>query len=70
MALFTGPQIREYNIRVLRIALRAHVNHKIRMHRNLTPTRMLMLASNATGKTYKGRAYAEALRDLDQLLGD
>jgi hypothetical protein len=66
MHMITEPtQIREYNIRVLIRALGAYDKHKMQFNRNLSPARMLKMASTVTGKAYKRGAYRTAIADLE-----
>jgi len=49
-------------------ACKLYANTKIRPNRHTTPTRLLELASQFTGKTYKRGQHMRAYHDLDALL--
>lgn len=59
-----------YRVLVLRQALRIHVvsGGKMRMTRTATPTRLLAMASEVTGRQYKRGQHAVALADIEELI--
>jgi len=61
-----------YRLAVLRQALQVHVmsGGEMRLTRTATPTRILAMASEVTGRKYKRGQQAQALADMNELMGD
>ena len=63
---FNGPDaVRLFQAMSLRSGLRLYANTGMKPNSAWTPKNMMALASSITGKTYKARAYKEAVADLD-----
>ena len=61
--------IEYFQFLAVKSALKAHVdsNGKMRLTRTATPTRVLQMASEYTGETYKRGQQAKALADMQAL---
>lgn len=63
--MFSGRDAVElYRAMSLRSAIDLYASSKIKMTRQLTPSLMLQLAGEITGKSYKRGQYSQASRDL------
>lgn len=62
--VLTGRQIDLYRFYVLAKALELWALHKIQVNRGYTPKRMMELASELCGKTFKPRDYLGAAKEL------
>jgi hypothetical protein len=64
-----GPEsINLYRMLVLRTALRMYANTGMRANRKLTPTVMLAIAGEVTGKKYRRGQHLMAADDLSALI--
>jgi hypothetical protein len=54
-----------YRAAVLKQALKLYASHKILATRAITPTSMLVMATEYTGKKYKRGQHAQAAADVD-----
>ena len=64
-----GPEsINLYRMLVLRTALRMYANTGVRANRKLTPTVMLAIAGEVTGKKYRRGQHLMAADDLSALI--
>lgn len=61
---FTGSDINIYRAIVLASALRLYANTGMRTNRAYTPKRMMAVAAEITGQTFKARDYAGAAAAL------
>jgi len=69
MTMITGKEnIDRFRLVVLKQALQMFAKFKIRANAQLTPTRMLQLASVETGKAYKRGQHAQAALDLQSII--
>ena len=62
--MILGDNIETYRLIVLKQALEMFAKFRMQANRQLTPTRMLKLASAATGNNYKRGTHAQAALDL------
>lgn len=64
--LFAGrAAVDVFRLVTLKVACNSYAKHGLIMTRGLTATKLLKLASDATGKTYKRGQHAQAAADLD-----
>lgn len=64
---FVGPEaVAIYRATVVASALRLYAKARIRVNRAYTPTAMLAVASEVTGRTFKRGQYLEAANALDE----
>ena len=69
MTMITGAEnIERFRLIVLRQALQMFAKFKMTPNRHLTPTKMLKLAGDVTGVTYKRGTHAQAAADIDAIL--
>lgn len=64
----TGESVSVYRLIVLKHALVLYAKTGIRPTRSLTPTAMLFLASEVTGKTYKRGQHSMAAEDVSAVI--
>lgn len=63
--VFKGPaEVDMFRAIAIKVALSSYVQFKMRMNKQLTPTAMLTIASEYTGKTYKRGQHEQALKDM------
>jgi hypothetical protein len=66
----TGPEsIEVYRLIVLKHALALYAKTGMRPNRRITPTAMLQMASEVTGKKYKRGQHEQAAYDIAYVLG-
>jgi hypothetical protein len=67
MSIAVNPDL--FRFAALRSALRLHIlgGGRMRVSRQLTPTRLLDLATEYTGTKYRRGQHAQALADLDAM---
>jgi len=69
MTMITGEDnIETFRLIILKQALQMYAKFKMQANAHLTPTKMLLLASNATGKNYKRGSHAQAAIDLSTMI--
>ena len=66
--VFLNPEL--YRVALLKQALKAHVisGGKMRINRSATPSRVLELVGQLTGKQYKRGQQVQALEDLESFI--
>lgn len=66
MTTFTGPdQVNIARAIIMKSALKLYAKTGMRVNRAYTPTAMLNVATEYTGKQYKRGQHAEAAKDLE-----
>lgn len=67
--VFSGPaEVNTFRAITIKVALSSYVQFKMRMNPQLTPTVMLTIASEFTGKKYKRGQHKQALADMVEWL--
>jgi hypothetical protein len=62
---FSGPKgVATYRAIVIKAGLKMYMLHRIKPNSAYTPTAMLRVAGEITGKHYKRREYERAINDL------
>jgi hypothetical protein len=67
VTITTPEGINRYRARVIARALRLYDKTKMQVNRNYTPTNMLRVASELTGKTFNRGEYVKAAEALEAL---
>ena len=69
--IFTGEHINTYRLITIKNAIKLWRDHKMMMTRGATISKMLAMASDATGNTYKKNVYWNiyaAILDLENII--